>query len=180
MNLHRISVACILSVFAIAGCASDPSKKVSAAEAELTSDRQKGLTKEKDDNAESTRKAETARAEAAADKTLATSEATKDVNRAHADLAQDRRDFDTKAKERLAKADAKVKELKTKSAKLKGAKASSFKTHYTTFTTLREETTSKVTGLGASGNAEWPAAKAECEKKLDNIEATVDSMEKDL
>ncbi len=180
MNLHRISIASILSVFAIAGCASDPSKKVSAAEAELTSDHQKALTKEKDENAETTRNAETARAETKADKTLATSDATKDVHHAHVDLAQDRHDFDVKAKERLAKADAKVRELKTKSAKLKGAKASSFNTHYATFTTLRDETSSKVNGLGASGNAEWSSAKAECEKKLDNVEATVASMESDF
>jgi hypothetical protein len=38
MNHRRITIASILSFFAIAGCASDPSKKVSAAEAELTSD----------------------------------------------------------------------------------------------------------------------------------------------
>jgi hypothetical protein len=96
------------------------------------------------------------------------------------DRAQDRRDFDTKAKERLAKADAKVRELKTKSAKLRGPKASSFKTHHATFTTLRDEMSSKVTGLGAGGNAECPSAKAECEKKLDNVEATVDSMAADF
>ena len=40
MKLNRIAIACTLTVVGIAGCASDPSKKVNAAEAELTSEEQ--------------------------------------------------------------------------------------------------------------------------------------------
>lgn len=180
MNLNRIVIACTLTVVGIAGCASDPSKKVNAAEAELTSEQQKARSEEQDKNAEATRKHETDHAEAAADKSLATSDAKKDVSNARADLAQDRRDFDAKTKERLAKIDAKVKELKTKSTKLTAKKATDFKAHYTNFTTQRVEANAKVSSLSTSANGDWSAAKTDVEKKLDNLETTLDSMEKDF
>ena len=41
MNFNRIAVACVVTVVGIAGCASDPGKKVNTAENELSSDQQK-------------------------------------------------------------------------------------------------------------------------------------------
>ena len=178
MNLNRIAIACTLTVLGSAGCGGDPGKKVNAAEADLTSEQRKAKTDEHDKNAEANRKHETNHAEATADKNLATSEAKKDVAVAKADLAQDRRDFDTKTKERLAKIDAKAKELKTKSAKLAGKKATDYKAHHTTFTTQRAEVNTKVSGLEASTNDGWSTAKNEVEKQLDALEATLGNMEK--
>lgn len=180
MNFNRIALACTISVIGIAGCASDPGKKANTAEAELTSEEQRAKTAERDKNAEATSNHEAKHAEASADKNIATSEAKKDVSDARADLAQDRRDFETKAKERLAKIDAKAKELKTKSSKLTGKKATDFKAHYASFTTQRGEATNKVTGLASSTNESWSPTKTDLEKKLDNLDASLDAMEKDL
>lgn len=180
MNLNHIAVVCTLTVVGLAGCASDPGKKVNAAENELTSEQIKAQSAENDKNAEATRKAETAHAESAGDKNAATSDAKKDVAVAHADLAQDRRDFDAKTKERLAKIDAKAKELKTKGTKLTGKKAADFKAHQTAFNSQRTETGTKVTSLTSSSNDGWTSAKTDVEKQLDNLESALDGMEKDL
>ena len=180
MNFNRIAILCTLTAVGIAGCASDPGKKVDTAENALTSDQQKAHTEEADKNAEATRKHEGEHAESAADKATTTSEAKKDVSVAHANLADDRRDFDAKTKERLAKIDAKAKELKTKSAKLTGKKATDFKTRNATFTTQRAEANTKVSGLATSTNDGWSTAKADVEKKLESLETTLDTMDKDL
>jgi hypothetical protein len=180
MNLNRIAGLCIVTVVGIAGCASDPGKKVNTAENDLTSEQQKAHADEQDKNAEATRKQETKHAESASDKNTATSDAKRDVSVAHADLAQDRRDFDAKTKERLAKIDAKAKELSTKSAKLTAKKASDYKGNQTTFTTLRSEANTSITSLESSSNDGWSAAKKDVEKKLDNLESALDRMGKDL
>lgn len=180
MKLNRIAVVCALTVVGIAGCASDPGKKASTAENDLSSDQIKAQSVENDKNAEATRKQEASHAEAAADKSAATSGAKKDVTVAHADLAQDRRDFDAKTKERLAKIDAKAKELKTKSVKLSGKKAADYKAHQSTFTSQRTETGTKVSSLTSSSNDGWSSAKTDVEKQLDGLEAALDTMEKDL
>ena len=180
MNLSKIAVIFSLTVVGIAGCASDPGKKVNTAEGELSTDEQKARSAEQDKNAEATRKQETALAESAGDKNAATTEAKKDVAVAKADLAQDRRDFDSKAKERLAKIDAKAKELKTKSAKLNGTKAADYKALHTSFTTQRAEVTTKMMSLESSSSDGWATAKSALEKKLENLETALSSMEKDL
>jgi hypothetical protein len=181
MNFHRIAAACSLTiVVAVAGCAGDPGKKANSADAEISNEQRRGAVEEQERNAEATRKRESANAEALAEKNLATSDAKKDANDAHADLAQDRRDFETKAKERLAKMDAKAKELKTKSAKLNGKKATSFKTHVATFNTQRGEATTKVSDLAGATNEAWSPAKIDLEKKLDNLDSTLEGMGKDL
>jgi hypothetical protein len=182
MNFNRIVTVCAFSVgiVSVVGCGSDPAKKVNTAETELTNEQQKAHSDEQDKNAEATRKQETAHAESAGDKNTATTDAKKDVAVAHADLAQDRRDFDAKTKERLAKIDARAKELKTKGAKLTGKKAADFKGHQTAFTTVRGETNAKVSSLESSSNDGWTAAKTDVEKKLENLESSLDSMEKDL
>ena len=41
MNLNKIAVLCTFTILGIAGCASDPGKKVNTAEGELTADEQK-------------------------------------------------------------------------------------------------------------------------------------------
>ena len=180
MNFSKLAVLFSLTVVGIAGCASDPGKKVNTAEGELSTDEQKARSAEQDKNAEATRKEETAKAESAGDKNAATTDAKKDVAVAKADLAQDRRDFEAKAKERLAKIDAKAKELKTKSAKLTGAKATSYKVQQTAFTTERVEVGTKMMSLESSSNDGWSTAKAEAEKKIDSLDTILTSMEKDL
>lgn len=180
MNFHRIAVTGALSILFVAACASDPGKKVSSAEADLSNEQNKAHSDERDKKAESTSKQESEHAEAAGDKNSATTGAKKDVAVARADLAQDRRDFDAKIKERLAKIDAKAKELKTKSAKLTGKKAADFKTHESTFTNQRAETATKVAGLESSSNDAWAGAKTDVEQKLDYLDSSVTAMEKDL
>lgn len=180
MNFKRISYAVLLTIVGVAGCASDPAKKVNGAEAELHSDQQKAHADERDTNATATNKQETAHAESAADKNAATTDGKKDVAVARADMAQERRDVDAKIKERLAKADSKAKELSTKSAKLTGKKAADFKNHQTNFNTQRSETAAKVTTLESSSNDAWSSAKTDVEKKLDSLENAVAMMEKDF
>jgi len=178
MNLNRLAVACTLTVVGIVGCGSDPGKKANTAENELTADQQKAHSAEQDKNAEATRKQEGAHAENSADKTVAVSDAKKDVAVANADLDKDRRDFDAKTKERLAKIDARAKELKTKGTKAK--KLADFKTHQTAFTTQRTEANANVSALATATNDSWAAAKTSVEKKLENLESALDNMEKDL
>lgn len=180
MNFNRIAIAGALSIFSLTACASDPGKKVNSAEAELHSDQHKADSNERDQKAESTSKQESAHAEATADKNSATTGAKKDVAVAQAGMAQDRRDFDTKTKERLAKIDAKAKELKSKSAKLTGKKATDFKTHETTFNNQRSEIGTKIASLDGTSNDGWAGAKTDVDQKLDYLEKAVDAMEKDL
>lgn len=180
MNLNRLAIACTLTVVGIAGCASDPGKKVNTAETELTNDQQKAQTAEADKNAEATRKHEGDYAESSADKKLTTNDAKKDVAVAQADLTKDRADFDAKTKERLTKIDAKAKELKAKGAKLNAKKAADFKTHQTAFTTQRTEANANISALSTSTNDSWAAAKTSVEKKLENLESALGNMEKDL
>jgi hypothetical protein len=181
MNFNRIAAACTLTTLvAIAGCASDPGKKVNAAEAELTGDKQKAGTEERDTNAEATSKNEGAHAESAADKNAATTDAKTDLRVAHADLEQDRRDFGATTKERLAKIDAKAKELKTKSVKLTGKKAADFKAHYASFLPQRDAASTRVSSLQSTTSDAWSAAKTDVEKKLEGLEGTLTGMESDL
>lgn len=180
MSFLRITVASIVSAVAILGCASDPGKKVSSAETQLTSDQQKERSGEQDKNAEATNAQETARAESSAKKDTSLSALKKDVAMANADLAQDRRDFDAKVKERLAKLDAKAKELKTKSEKLSGKKSADFKAHQTMFMNQRADANTKMTSAENSTSDGWATAKADVQTKLDSLESTLESMEKDL
>lgn len=180
MNFKRIRAVVAVTIVGVAGCASDPAKKVNAAEADLHSDQQKAHADERDKNATATNKQETAHAESAADKNAATTDSKKDVAVARADMAQERRDFDAKVKERLAKADSKAKELSTKSSKLGGKKAADFKAHQATFNSQRSETTAKVSSLETTSNDGWSAAKSDVEKRLDTLENAVSTMEKDF
>jgi hypothetical protein len=180
MNFNRIAAVCALTVVGITGCASDPGKKVNAAETELTGEKQNARTDERDTNAEATSKNESAHAESAADKSSATTDAKTDLSVAQAGLAQDRRDFGATAKERLAKIDAKAKELKTKSVKLTGKKATEFKAHYASFVPQRDAASTKVSTLDGATADGWSAAKTDVEKKLETLEGTLTSMESDL
>ena len=180
MTLHRIALVCTLTLVGSTACGGDPGKNVNTAESELSGDQQKASTEQQDANAEATSKEETAHAEAAADKNAATSDAKTNVAVSKADLEQDRRDFDSKTKERLAKIDAKAKELSTKSAKLTGKKATDFKTQQTSYTTLRNDANAKVSGLASATNDGWSAAKADVVKSLDDLDSALAGMGKDL
>jgi hypothetical protein len=182
MNFHRIATACALTVsgFLIAGCASDPGKKVNAAEAELTDQKVEARGEERDSNAEATQRHESDHAESAADKHAATTDAKRNVDAAHADLAQDRRDVDAKTKERIAKIDAKEKELKTKSSKLTGKKAADFKAHHAVFTNQRSEAGTKIAALETTSTHDWASAKKDLEMRLGNLEDALTRMEQDL
>jgi hypothetical protein len=180
MTLNRIGIVCILSLVGAAGCANDPGKNVNSAANTLSKEENKAHSDAQDQNAEATRKQETTHAESAGNTNSATSDAKKDLSVAHADLAQDRRDFSAKTKERLAKIDARAKELKVKSGKLTGKKAADFKMHHATFDTQRSDTTSAISSAEGSTNDGWSSAKTVVDKKLDELDAALEGMEKDL
>jgi hypothetical protein len=91
-----------------------------------------------------------------------------------ANVASDaeRRDFETKARERIAKIDARARELQQKGTKLTATKKTSFETSFRRFTTDRTDAGSKVDALGRSG-AGWKAARTSVERSLDDLEAAL-------
>ena len=189
MKLERLS---LVAVFALAACASDPNKRVEASETNLTSEQQKA----REDQAELDRKQaeertrnsnggfdkhnemkkthEQEQAELAAEKKQDLSAAHRDVDDAHANLDQARRDFDAKVQERLDKAEAKAKELKTKSTKLDAKKKGEFESNYKLYTQARTDVTGKLKSIKAAKDDQFSSMKSDIEKRLDTMESALD------
>lgn len=198
MNLVRLSLAAVVASALAVGCANDPNKKVESAEADLASERERANAEqaelsrkqmeERADNsnagweerAEMDRRHESDQAETTADSQQNISGARNDVVAARSDMAQDRRDFDSTVQERLSKADAKAKELKTKSVKLDGKKSVEFNANLKHFSQARNEAEAKARSLKESDGASWSSVKSDVEKRLDLMESTLDKMGKDL
>lgn len=99
-----------------------------------------------------------------------------DPNAAGSDTDADRRDFDTKARARLAQIDARAKELKQQGAKLASTKKTSFDSSWNRFAADRTDAEAKLGALGRSG-AGWRAAKSGMERTLDALEAALAKMD---
>lgn len=199
MKLVRLSLLSTFSVGLLAfGCASDPNKKIDGAETTLTNEQQKARSdqaeldrkqaeeraesqgKSPDKQAELQRKHESDQASTRSDGKQGVSGATQDLSEAHANMAKERRDFEAKVKERLDKADAKAKELKTKSGKLNAKKTSTFNSNSKLFNQERQDVEAKSKTLGTVSDDMWASVKTDVEKKLEAMESTLDKMGSDL
>lgn len=196
-TLSLAPVSGLLIVIAV-GCASDPNKKVESAETKLTSEEQKakGDQAELDrkqaeqrmasgeqgapKQAELDRKQDNQQAETKATGTTNISDAKKDLSDARASMAQDRRDFDAKVKERMEKADAKEKELQVTSKKLDPKKNTAFNSNHTRFVKVRGDVGTRARALKATSDDAWSTTKNDLEKQLDAMESALDQMGKGL
>lgn len=196
-QLPTLAIACLL-VAGTAACEKNPNTELKSAETELTSEQRKAQQddamlrqkqadelaakhqSERSDQAELRRKQESERAETNAEGKIATSDAEQRVTHANEQMAQDRREFGTKATERLQKLDAKAKELKTKSAKLTAAKKQDFNNNLTRYTAERDALNTKIQNLSSVADDHWQSAKKDIDKRLDTLENTVDKLDKDL
>jgi hypothetical protein len=197
MKFDRLSlVAAAVLVFAV-GCASDPNKKVESSEADLTGaqqkaredqaelDRKQAAERAKNQNAGPEKLAEQDRAhtsdqaETTADSKTNISGAHKDVNDAQANMDRERRDFDAKVVERFQKAEARAKELKTKSGKLDAKKSTKFVSYEKVYTTARSDAQTKAKALKSWSDerGDWAATKKEVEDTLDRMEGALDKMD---
>jgi hypothetical protein len=194
---NLVPVSGLLLVLAV-GCASDPNKQVQSAETNLTSEAQKAQTdqlsldqKQADERAkkgeqgppkqaELDRKQEIQQAETKASGATNVSDAKKDLVDAHANMAQERRDFDAKVQERLDKADAKEKELNVKSKKLDPKKTTAFNSNRNRFFQVRTDVATKARALKGTNNDGWSTGKSDLEKDLDAMESALDQMSKGL
>ena len=193
-TLSLASVSGLLVVLAV-GCASDPNKKVESAETKLTSEEQKAkgdqaeldrkqaeqrMASGEPKQAELERKQENQQAETKATGTTNISDAKKDLSDARANMAQDRRDFDAKVKERMEKADAKEKELQVTSKKLDPKKTTAFNSNHTRFVKVRADVGTRARALKATSDDAWSTTKSDLEKQLDAMESALDQMGKSL
>lgn len=189
MKLERLSVVAVL---ALAACASDPNKRVEASETNLTSEQQKAREdqaaldrKQADERARTTnggfdkqnetkKDHEQEQAALASEQKQGISTATKDLDDSKANLEKERRDFDAKVQERLDKADAKAKEIKTKSTKLDAKKKGEFETNYKLYTQARTDVSGKFKTLKAAKDDQFSSIKSDIEKRLDTMESALD------
>jgi hypothetical protein len=187
-------------ILTLSGCAHDRNNEVKSAEADLRSDQQKADNEQaalnqkhaeeqakadqksfnRDDRAELAKKQRQENAEARSGNQQDLSADQKDLTKAYASMDQDRRDFDTKSRERLAKLDAKAYELKDKSGKLTAAKKTNFTATWNQYSAERGDTNAKIDKLPQVSNDDWKVSKAKVEKNLDQLEATVDKLGRDL
>lgn len=195
---HLVVAAAI--AFGLAACAHDRSADVRSAENELNQDemnarknqaeldqkqaneqaaaQQKAMSPSERAELESKQRQE--RAEQRSDDQQNISSSENKVVEKTGNLEQDRRDFETKSRERLTKADAKAKEYKAKSAKLPAGKKSDFNNNWTKYTSQKSESEKSVSGLAKVSNDTWSSNKPVVESSLDALEETVDKLGKDL
>ena len=85
----------------------------------------------------------------------------------------ERRDYEAKTKERVARIDTRAKELLQRGAKLTATKRTSFETSFRRFTAERNDAGAKVDALGGRSGAAWKTAKGSVERSLDDLESTL-------
>jgi hypothetical protein len=183
-----------------AACASDRSKEVKSAEANLTSEQQQAREdqaaldyRQAQEQAAAQQKPMTTeqraelrsdqlqdRSELNAENKNDVAEADKDVTNAHAAMQKERTTVETDAKARFNKADAKAWEAKTKSGKLPAAKKPRWSADWTTYTAKKSEVQNRLGALSSASNEQWKESKAKLEKSLDDLEAAVQRLNDDL
>lgn len=87
------------------------------------------------------------------------------------DVDVERREFESKARDRLTRIDARARELKEKGARLTASKKTSFEATLRRVTTDRSDVEAKLRALSRS--ASWKASKASVERGLDDLESTL-------
>lgn len=198
-NVNSLVVASILAV-GLAACSHDRPQEAKAAETELSSDElrarqnQAALDQKQadeqvkaqqtsmdvDKRAELEAKQRSERADQRSDDQQTISSSTANVVDKSAALDQERRDFETKSKERITKLDAKAKELKAKSTKLTAQKKADFTAAWQKYVVQKGDADTKVGNLPRVNNDGWNGAKQSVETTLDSLDATVDKLGKDL
>lgn len=96
-----------------------------------------------------------------------------------AEADPERRDFEAKTKERLARIDARAKDLRDRGGKLTATKKTSFDTGFRRFTADRSDAELKLGALAKSG-AGWKTGKSNVERSLDDLEASLAKLDDQL
>lgn len=99
-----------------------------------------------------------------------------DGGAAVSDVDLERRAFEVRARERLARIDARLKSVEEKRGKLTATKRTSFDTDLRRFTSNRADAEKRIGALARSG-AGWKTAKGTVERSLDDLESMLSKLD---
>jgi hypothetical protein len=163
---------------ALVGCAGEQNKNAAtAAETRLTSEEQAKRNEEEirarqaRERQDLERKQQEEQADLASGQRQERTEARADTERAT---------FETRAKARLESIDAKAEELRTKSVRLQGKKRANFSAQWDRYTAKKKEVEDRMTKAPSVSEEQWPVAKIDIEKTLDDLAKMVDHLERSL
>lgn len=88
----------------------------------------------------------------------------------------ERRAFEVKTRERLARIDARAKTIEEKGAKLTATKKTSFDTNLRRFTAARTDAETRLGALAKSGAA-WKASRTNVERSVDELESMLSKLD---
>jgi len=198
MKIARLAV---LACLTLAACASDRGKEARHAETNLTNEQMRVRNDEArladrqareraaaerdrsmsaDDRAEHARTQEEERADHFEDNERALAGAKKDVTSAHADLKADRASTTAEAQARLAKTDAKLKEARSKGARLSAAKRTKLDSNVSLYDRTKRDVKARIDALPERTAADWDTAKAKLDEQLDALEDIARRFDDDL
>lgn len=170
-RLNVVGFSGLLCLVLAAGCASDPAKNASDAHDKQLEDQRKStdqqITTQADmtvQGAQQDRKSDTASGVPVAD----------------AKMTEARRVAQTKAQERLDKADAKIRELKGKLANAGGKAPTSARDSVTTVDTQRGLVQREMDGFSTVTNDGFDGAKSHLDADLDTLESLIVKSDKEV
>jgi hypothetical protein len=99
------------------------------------------------------------------------------ANAANANVDLERRDYETKSRERLARIDTRAREAQQRGGKLTATKKTLFDTAYHRFADARADIETK---LAALHGGDWKTAKANAERSFDDLEGTLTRLDDNL
>jgi hypothetical protein len=187
MNLDRLVVASALvgtPIFALAGCVHDASDVRSPDAEGATSTAAAGdRVPVPPPSADVRAELEAAQRKDAPPAALADPEVEVEAGAAAAAPVEtsevERRELEARSKERIAKLDARARELQQKRAKLRSTKKTTFETSLRRFTADRGYVAAKVDALARSGSG-WKSARSSIERSLGDLEAALAKLDDQL
>ena len=95
-------------------------------------------------------------------------------------MGETRRTYEVKAKERLAKLDAKAQELETKMKGVSAQKRTAASGSWNAWKSQRAEVGTRASTLASVQDAQFESFQKEMDTKLDNLEKSLDQVESKL
>jgi|GEM_PF-6833087 len=89
----------------------------------------------------------------------------------------ERRDYETKVRDRVVRLDAKAGDVRQRSARLTTTKKTEFEVGFRRFTAERSELETRLGALSRATNESWRSAKAAVDKSLDDLESSLGKLD---
>ena len=156
------------------GCASDPNKQLEDAQKKEVEARREQREDNIDRQKENSLEATEAQKQQSDERAKALPSGTQERVEAENTMRKDRTEYDVKADARLKKVDARIDEAQKK-LRLAGARApGTLRDKVTRATTQREAVGRQLDALRSAPDAQWKDGKDALDKRLDELEKTVD------